>query len=118
MHSWTIICIDFTPSLDLLGTELPAARHGAASRCIADSIFSDGGGWGNFGISSLVGITGAISPFLGGDAAVHMSEEIRDAGRALPKAMILTTVINGAMGFVSEFYLCFHWIRPVRPCLG
>lgn len=60
--------------------------------------FSNGGGWATLGLSTLVGITAGVLPMNGADAAVHMSEELQDASRALPKAMIATTVVNGALG--------------------
>ncbi|RGP73716.1 hypothetical protein FLONG3_6264 [Fusarium longipes] len=69
--------------------------------------FSDGGGWGSLGGSALVGILAGILPLLGGDAAVHMSEELRDASRTLPKAMILTTAVNGLFGWIMVITYCF-----------
>lgn len=47
-----------------------------------------------------MGILAVMIPLLGADGAVHMSEELRDASRVLPRAMILTTVFNGAMGWI------------------
>ena len=84
-----------------------------APRSDAKSVFtnfSDGGGWGSLGGSTLIGITGGILPLLGADAAVHMSEELRDAGNSLPRSMIWTTVINGAIGWIMLITYCF--------CLG
>ncbi|KAL6918845.1 hypothetical protein ACHAPO_010537 [Fusarium lateritium] len=69
--------------------------------------FSDGGGWGSLGGSALVGIIAGTIPLLGGDAAVHMSEELRDASSTLPKAMILTTVVNGFFGWMMVITFCF-----------
>jgi amino acid transporter len=69
--------------------------------------FSDGGGWGSLGGSTLVGILAGILPLLGADAAVHMSEELRDASRTLPRSMILTTVFNGAFGWIMVITFCF-----------
>ena len=69
--------------------------------------FSDGGGWGSLGGSTLVGILAGILPLLGADAAVHMSEELRDASRSLPRSMILTTVFNGAFGWIMVITYCF-----------
>lgn len=43
--------------------------------------FSDGGGWGNQGLSCLVGITTPLWCFLGPDAGAHMAEELKDASR-------------------------------------
>jgi choline transport protein len=62
--------------------------------------FNDYGEWGSDGLSALVGILAVMIPLLGADGAVHMSEELRDAAAVLPKAMILTTIFNGAMGWI------------------
>lgn len=69
--------------------------------------FSDGGGWQSLGGSALIGITSGIYPLIGGDAAVHMSEELRDAGNTLPKCMIWTTVVNGALAWIMAITFCF-----------
>ena len=68
--------------------------------------FNNYGGWSSEGASALVGIMAVILPLLGADAAVHMSEELRDASKALPQAMIWSTTINGAMGFVMIITFC------------
>ncbi|KAH7030603.1 amino acid/polyamine transporter I [Microdochium trichocladiopsis] len=72
--------------------------------------FTDGGGWGSAGASTIVGLLAGALPLLGADAAVHMSEELRDASRTLPKTMILSTIINGAMGWLMIITFCM--------CLG
>lgn len=72
--------------------------------------FNDGGGWGNLGVSTLVGITGSTLPLIGADAAVHMSEELKDASSTLPRSMIWSTALNGLMGWVMIITFCF--------CLG
>lgn len=54
----------------------------------------------------MVGILAVMIPLLGADSAVHMSEELKDAARVLPKAMILTTFANGAMGFTILITFC------------
>lgn len=71
--------------------------------------FSDPG-WNSLGGSALIGITAGILPLIGADAAVHMSEELKDAGKTLPRSMIWSTVVNGAMQFVAIITFCF--------CLG
>lgn len=68
--------------------------------------FSDGGNWGNMGLSCLVGMLSSVFSFLGPDSATHMAEELRDAGRSLPLAMVWTAVVNGAMGFVMIITVC------------
>lgn len=36
-----------------------------------------------------------------------MSEEVRDAGTALPKSMIWSTVLNGALAWIMLITFCF-----------
>ncbi|KAK5123749.1 hypothetical protein LTR85_002385 [Meristemomyces frigidus] len=67
----------------------------------------DYGGWGNNGLSSLVGVLAGILPLLGADSAAHMAEELQDASYTLPRTMIRTTLINGALGFVMVITVCY-----------
>ena len=62
--------------------------------------FQDGGGWGNIGLSTLVGISTPLWCFIGPDAGAHMSEELQDASLQLPRAMMWATLFNGIMGIV------------------
>ncbi|OQO08167.1 hypothetical protein B0A48_06961 [Cryoendolithus antarcticus] len=68
--------------------------------------FSNGGGWSSQGLSCLVGILSPVFSFIGPDSATHMSEELRDASRSLPLAMMWTAAVNGAMGFVMIVTFC------------
>lgn len=68
--------------------------------------FNNYGGWSSDGFSALVGILAVMIPLLGADGAVHMSEELRDAASSLPKAMIWTTIVNGAMGWLVLIAFC------------
>lgn len=68
--------------------------------------FTDGGGWGNTGLSCLVGILSPVFGFIGPDSATHMAEELRNASKTLPRAMIATMLINGALGFVMLVTFC------------
>lgn len=52
------------------------------------------------GLACLVGMLTPTTAFLGADAAVHMAEELKNASKTLPRAMIWTSVVNGGMGFV------------------
>jgi choline transport protein len=72
-----------------------APRH-SASDVFAQ--FTDGGNWDSLGVATLVGVSSGTTPLLGADAATHMAEEIRDAGRNIPLAILLTTALNGLMG--------------------
>ncbi|RYP14807.1 hypothetical protein DL765_006108 [Monosporascus sp. GIB2] len=68
--------------------------------------FNDYGGWNNFGLATLSGVVAVVLPFLGADSVAHMAEEVRDASKTVPRSMIWTTVINGAMGFVMLITFC------------
>ncbi|BCS19099.1 putative GABA permease [Aspergillus puulaauensis] len=57
------------------------------------------GGFPSQGLSWFVGMTGCVFAFAGGDAAVHMAEEVKDASVAIPRAIMLSVLINGTLGF-------------------
>jgi choline transport protein len=69
--------------------------------------FQDGGGWGSVGTACIVGQISPIFSFIGPDAGTHMSEEIRDASRIVPRSMIATAVLNGILGLVMTITYCF-----------
>ncbi|KAF2400463.1 amino acid transporter [Trichodelitschia bisporula] len=69
--------------------------------------FSDGGGWGSIGTACLVGMISPIFSFIGPDAGTHMSEEIRDASKIVPRSMIATAALNGTLGFVMVITYSF-----------
>ena len=52
------------------------------------------------GLATLVGIITPTTAFLGADAAAHMAEELRNASKTLPRVMLWTSVVNGALGFI------------------
>ena len=68
--------------------------------------FNDYGVWNDNGLATLSSIVAVVLPLLGADAAVHMSEEVRDAAKTIPQSMIKTTLANGAMGFVMLITFC------------
>ena len=72
--------------------------------------FSNFTGWNSAGTATIVGVLGAILPLLGGDAPVHLSEELRDAATTLPRTMIFCTFANGLLGWIMIISFCF--------CLG
>lgn len=43
------------------------------------TVFTNAGGWGSLGTSTLVGILSPVISMIGFDCAVHMSEEVKDA---------------------------------------
>ncbi|PSK46333.1 Choline transport protein [Elsinoe australis] len=64
-------------------------------------------GWDSTGTSCLVGILAPILTMLGADSVAHMSEEIRDASRALPRAIVYSCAFNGLLGLIMAITLCF-----------
>ncbi|KAK5049998.1 hypothetical protein LTR84_004117 [Exophiala bonariae] len=71
------------------------------------TVFADGGGWGSTGLATLVGLITPVTAFLGADAAVHMAEELKNASKTLPRVMVWTSVVNGALGFVMLITFCY-----------
>ncbi|KAK5165237.1 uncharacterized protein LTR77_009335 [Saxophila tyrrhenica] len=78
--------------------------------------FTSAYGWPSQGLACLVGIVGPMYSLLGPDSAVHMSEEIRDASRVLPLAMMWTLIINGTTGFIMV--VTFAFCLPDRLVTG
>lgn len=64
------------------------------------TVFTNTGGWSTTGLSLMVGQISAIYACICSDAAAHMSEEIKDAGKAVPRAMLWSYCLNGALGLV------------------
>ncbi|KAK2795611.1 hypothetical protein FQN50_009717 [Emmonsiellopsis sp. PD_5] len=69
--------------------------------------FNNGGGWNNAGTATLIGLSTTITSMIGYDCAVHMSEEIKDASRTLPKAMMTAIGVNAILGLTMLLTLCF-----------
>lgn len=72
------------------------------SRSSAEEIFTnfqDNAGWGSIGTACFVGVSGPVITLIGADSAVHLAEELKDASRSLPKAMIATALIGYFLGF-------------------
>ncbi|KAH6625722.1 amino acid/polyamine transporter I [Boeremia exigua] len=68
--------------------------------------FNDFGGWNSISLATLSGLVAVVLPLLGADAAVHMSEELQDASKTLPRSMLWTTFVNGSMGFIMLITFC------------
>ena len=70
--------------------------------------FEDLNGWNSLGVASLVGIIGPVSTFIGGDSAVHLAEELQDASYVLPRAMVMGSTVNYAVGTVALISFVFN----------
>ncbi|EON68624.1 hypothetical protein W97_07882 [Coniosporium apollinis CBS 100218] len=69
--------------------------------------FNNGGGWLNAAAACTIGQLSSLFSFLGADCVAHMSEEIRDASKIVPRTMVSTVTLNGVMGFVAVITFCF-----------
>lgn len=74
------------------------------------TVFVNAGDWPSQGLSLFVGLIGLVFSFIGTDGAIHMSEEVRNAAVVVPRSMILSVLINGALGFGMLIAMVF--------CLG
>ena len=72
--------------------------------------FSNTSGWENNGVSWLIGLLSTVYPFLGYDAAAHLSEELPQPSKFVPIAMMGSIIVNGLLGFVFTIMLLY--------CLG
>ena len=72
-----------------------------APRSKASEVFTDfhGEGWQNTGVAFLTAMTGPAAYLSIADSAVHLSEEVKDAARIVPRAMIVTAITNYVLAF-------------------
>ena len=69
--------------------------------------FQDNAGWGSIGTACLVSVSGPVITLIGADSAAHMAEELKDASRQLPKAMLMTAGVNYLIGFLMVIGITF-----------
>ncbi|RDW82675.1 amino acid transporter I-2 [Coleophoma cylindrospora] len=81
------------------------APHGSPS-----SVFSEFGNLGGFksdGLAWFVGLISTNLPFVGYDGPCHMAEEVQNASRIVPRAMMGTLLLNGVLGFSMAIAFLF-----------
>lgn len=71
------------------------APHVDARTALLD--FTNEGGWDSMGLALMIGQITAVVGLASSDSAAHMSEEVRDAGLSVPRAIFWTFWINGIM---------------------
>ncbi|KAK7985219.1 hypothetical protein PG996_005540 [Apiospora saccharicola] len=86
--------------LGFFGVIFPLAflSEHANAKDVFDS-FTNLGGWETQGLSFCIGIMGNVFAFVGGDAAIHLSEEVHHASTVVPWSLVATILINGTLGF-------------------
>lgn len=72
------------------------------------SEFEYNGGWANAGVAAFIGSITTIGSQMGSDTAAHMSEEVKDASKAVPKSMIGVWLINTVMALVTYITIAYH----------
>ncbi|KAF4551665.1 Amino acid permease-like protein 10 [Elsinoe fawcettii] len=70
--------------------------------------FDNQSGWPSLGLATLVGITPPVVTLIGADSSAHLAEEMKNASRDVPKAMILTAVANYVTGLVMVITFMFN----------
>ncbi|KAF2855372.1 amino acid transporter [Plenodomus tracheiphilus IPT5] len=71
------------------------------------TVFEDSMGWNSIPLAVILGLISASTAFVGAEAAAHMSEEVKDASRVIPRIMMWTWLGNGLMGWVMAITFCF-----------
>ena len=69
--------------------------------------FYNGGGWSSQGLSFFIGLIGSVFAMFGCDSAAHMAEEIENAQVVVPWSMVVTTLLNGTLGFAIVIAVLF-----------
>ncbi|KAF7195180.1 putative amino-acid permease [Pseudocercospora fuligena] len=72
--------------------------------------------WPSMGVAGLVAFTGPIYALIGPDSCVHMAEEVKDASRTIPWAMVSTLILNGVTGLVMAITFAYC-IGPIDAAL-
>ena len=76
--------------------------------------FLNTGGWDTQAYSFFIGLVGAVYAFVGADSAVHMAEEIKNAAVVIPRAILFSIGINGALGFAMLIAVLFCFGDPAQ----
>jgi choline transport protein len=103
-----LLCLHIVGFFAIIGTMWGTSEPSNAREVLLN--FYDGGGWGNEGISAMVGLIAPLAVLVGYDCSVHMSEETRDASATLPKAIMGSVLLNVTLVFIMVVTICF--------CLG
>ena len=69
--------------------------------------FVNESGWSSDGVAWCLGLLTTSYGFVGYDAAAHMSEEMKNAARDVPRAMVGSVVISGILTFPYIIALLF-----------
>ncbi|KAI9702718.1 MAG: hypothetical protein M1820_006102 [Bogoriella megaspora] len=91
-----------------IGLVVPVTRlstHKSAAEVF--TVFQNLGGWSTQGVSFFVGFLTAMNCFLAFDAPDHIAEEIENAAKVIPIAMLSSLTLNGILGLGMLLVLLF-----------
>ncbi|KAF2761730.1 amino acid permease 2 [Pseudovirgaria hyperparasitica] len=69
--------------------------------------FSNLGGWQNMTLAIFIGQLSSITVLAGIDNVVHVAEEVQDASKTVPRAMLITYLVNWLTGFPALITLVY-----------
>ncbi|KAF2669994.1 amino acid transporter [Microthyrium microscopicum] len=101
----TMLVIHVVGFFAIIGTLWRMAPIGNADVVLLQ--FTNAGGWSSTGLSSMIGLLAPIAVLVGYDCSAHMAEEINDAARTLPNAIMGSVVLNGSLAFIMSVTLIF-----------
>ncbi|KAK2741142.1 hypothetical protein FQN57_005744 [Myotisia sp. PD_48] len=91
-----------------------APRHSAK---FVFTNYQSSSGWNNRFVSWNLGLLTPTWGFVGFDGAVHMSEEVRRAKHAVPRAMLWTVITNGVLAYSIVITVLFT-MGPLHEALN
>ncbi|KIN05299.1 hypothetical protein OIDMADRAFT_39600 [Oidiodendron maius Zn] len=92
-----ILCVHILGFFGVLVPLVVLSSHRASSDVWG--AFENAGGWPTEGLSTMIGLLMSIFLFTGVDGAIHMSEEIKNASVVVPRSIMTSMALNGALGF-------------------
>ncbi|GAM82818.1 hypothetical protein ANO11243_008040 [Dothideomycetidae sp. 11243] len=70
--------------------------------------FENDNGWPTMVLACLVNISSPVITLVGSDSSCHLSEEMRNAGWGVPRAMISTALLSYSLGLIMEITFLFN----------
>jgi choline transport protein len=97
IHGCGFICV-------IVVMSVMGSHHDAA---FVFTSFENLSGWSSNGVAWCLGLLTTSYGFVGYDAAAHMSEEMKNASRDMPRAMFGSVVVSGILTFPYIIALLF-----------
>jgi amino acid transporter len=84
---------------------------------VFDTAFYGKSGWENQGVQWSIGLLAVIFPIGGYDSILHMADEVKDAPRKIPLAMVWATITSGIIGlaFIIVLLFCLGYVLDAGP---